>query len=44
MNKKKSIICFVLSIVFIAGLVYATMFGLDETGMGSAKNILRVST
>ncbi|MBQ6815089.1 MAG: protein translocase subunit SecD [Lachnospiraceae bacterium] len=39
MNKKKSIICFVLSIVFIAGLVYATMFGLDETGMGSAKNI-----
>lgn len=39
MTKRNSLICFILSIVLIAGLVYVTMFGIDKSGKGSAKNI-----
>ena len=39
MTKRNSLICFILSIVLIAGLVFVSMFGIDKTGKGSAKNI-----
>lgn len=39
MTKRNSLICFILSIVLIVGLVYVTMFGIDKSGKGSAKNI-----
>ena len=39
MTKRNSLICFILSIVLIAGLVFVSMFGVDKSGKGSAKNI-----
>lgn len=39
MTKRNSLICFILSIVLIAGLCFVSMFGVDKNGKGSAKNI-----
>lgn len=39
MTKRNSLICFILSIVLIAGLCFVSMFGIDKSGKGSAKNI-----
>lgn len=39
MTKRNSLICFILSIVLIAGLIFASIFGVDKSGKGSAKNI-----
>lgn len=41
MNKKKSIICFILSIIMIAGLCFVALFGIDEDGKGSVGNIIQ---
>lgn len=41
MNKKKSIICFILSIIIIAGLCFVALFGIDEDGKGSVGNIIQ---
>ena len=41
MNKKKSIICFVLSIILIAGLCFVAAFGVGEGGKGKAANIIQ---
>ena len=39
MTKRNSLICFILSIILIAGTVFVAMFGIDKNGRGSAKNI-----
>ena len=39
MNKKKSIICFILSIILIAGLCFVAVFGIGADGKGKAANI-----
>ena len=41
MKKRNSIICFILSIVLIAGLCFVTIFGIDKDGRGSAANIIQ---
>lgn len=41
MNKRNSIICFILSLVLIAGLCYVVVFGIDEGKKGSAGNIIQ---
>lgn len=41
MNKKKSIVCFILSIAIIAGLCFVTLFGIGEEGKGKASHIIQ---
>ncbi len=41
MNKKKSIICFILSIILIGGLCYIAAFGINSEGRGKAANIIQ---
>ena len=41
MKKRNSIICFILSLVLIAGLCFVTLFGVDKGGRGSAANIIQ---
>ena len=41
MNKKKSLICFIISIVLIAGMCFVSAFGLDADGTGKASNIIQ---
>lgn len=39
MNKNKSLICFILSIVLIAGMCFVVVFGIGADGKGKAANI-----
>lgn len=41
MNKKKGIICFILSIILIAGLCFVAAFGINSEGRGKAENIIQ---
>lgn len=41
MNKKKSLVCFILSIILIAGLCFVAAFGVGEEGKGKAANIIQ---
>lgn len=41
MNKKKSIICLILSIALIAGCIFVTIFGVGEESKGKASHIIQ---
>ncbi len=41
MNKKKSLICFIISIILIAGMCFVAAFGIGEEGKGKAANIVQ---
>ncbi len=41
MNKRKSIICFIISIILIAGMCFVAAFGIGEDGQGKAANIIQ---
>ena len=41
MNKKKSLICFILSIILIAGMCFVAVFGVGAEGKGKAANIIQ---
>ena len=41
MNNKKSLICFILSIILIAGMCFVAVFGVGAEGKGKAANIIQ---
>lgn len=41
MNKKKSLICFILSIILIVGMCFVAVFGVGAEGKGKAANIIQ---